>query len=96
MLIVIVDFEVARDDRDTALATLSAEGRDARALPGNLDYSVWCDPDRDGRLRLMHSWRDPASFDAYKLTDGFKAVGANLFPKMVAKPATQMHRVVPS
>jgi quinol monooxygenase YgiN len=96
MLIVIVDFEVAPQDRADTLATLAAERRDVRSLPGNLDYSVWTDPDEDGRLRLMHGWQDLPSFDAYKLTDGFKAVGAALFPKMVGKPTTQVHVVVPS
>jgi quinol monooxygenase YgiN len=96
MLIVIVDFEVAPQDRPTTVATLATEGHEVRTLPGNLDYSVWIDPDEDGRLRLMHGWQDLASFDAYKLTDGFKAVGAALFPKMVGKPTTQVHVVVPS
>ena len=96
MLIVIVDFEVAPHDRATTLAALADEARDVRDLPGNLDYSVWTDPDHAGRLRLMHGWQDAGAFDAYKLTDGFKTVGAALFPKMVGKPTTQVHVVVPS
>ncbi len=94
MLIVIVDFEVAPQDRANTLATLREEAGTVRKLSGNLDYSVWTDPDHAGRLRLMHGWTDTPAFEAYKATEAFKAVGAVLFPKMVGKPSTQVHSVV--
>jgi quinol monooxygenase YgiN len=96
MLIVIVDFEVAPQDRVLSLAALRDEARIVRELPGNLDYSVWINPDHAGQLRLMHGWADAPAFEAYKATEAFKAVGAALFPMMVGKPSTQVHRVVQS
>ena len=90
MLIVIVDFSVAAENLGQTQRTLDAEGPIVRALPGNLGYSVWVDPHQQGKLRLMHEWSNLKSFDAYKATPGFKAVGGMLFPLMLGTPSTRV------
>ena len=90
MLIVIVDFTVAAENADLAVATLAVEAPIARALAGNLGYSVWTDPDHPGKLRLMHEWTDAPSFDAYKATAAFKTAGSVLFPLMIGKPLSRV------
>jgi quinol monooxygenase YgiN len=90
MLIVIVDFTVAVENVGLTQRTLDGEAPIVRALPGNLGYSVWVDPHEPGKLRLMHEWADVESFDAYKATAAFKAVGGVLFPLMVGKPSTRV------
>ncbi len=90
MLIAIIDFATTPADRDAAILVLQAEAPIVRALPGNLDYSVHLDPENAGGIHLMHEWSDAASFAAYRESDGFKAVGAMLFPKMVGKPSTRV------
>ena len=89
MLIVIVDFTVARENMALAQATMEGEAPIVRALPGNLGYSVWVDPDHPGAFRLMHEWTDATSFDGYKATPTFKAVGGVLFPLMIGKPRSR-------
>jgi len=89
MLFVIVDFAVAPENASLAISTLGAEAPIARALPGNLGYSVWVDPDEAGKMRLMHEWSDAASFDAYKASPAFKSAGSVLFPLMVGKPVSR-------
>jgi quinol monooxygenase YgiN len=89
MLIVIVDFTVAPENEGLAQTTLGIEAPIARALAGNLGYSVWTDPDHPGKLRLMHEWTDTPSFDAYKVSAAFKSAGAVLFPLMIGKPLSR-------
>ncbi len=90
MLIVIVDFAVAPANTALAQITLDAEAPIVRALPGNLGYSVWTDPHHSGAFRLMHEWSDTASFAAYRASDGFKTVGAVLFPLMTGTPSSRV------
>jgi quinol monooxygenase YgiN len=89
MLIVIVDLTVAAENAKTAERALAIEAPIARALPGNLGYSVWVDPDHPGKLRLMHEWTDAAQFEAYKGSSAFKAAGAVLFPLMIGAPSSR-------
>lgn len=89
MLIVIVDFTVAPENMALAQATMAGEAPIVHALPGNLGYSVWVDPDHPGAFRLMHEWSDAGSFDAYKATPTFKTVGGILFPLMIGKPLSR-------
>lgn len=93
MLIVIVDFTVAGHNIGLTQATLDNEAPIARALHGNLGYSVWADPKTPGAFRLMHEWSDAASFEAYKATPAFKAVGGVLFPVMTGTPSSRAFSV---
>jgi quinol monooxygenase YgiN len=90
MLIVIVDFAVAPADAALAQTTLEAEAPIVRALWGNLGYCVWADPLQPGSFRLMHEWSDQGNFDAYRASDGFKTVGAVLFPLMTGTPSSRV------
>jgi quinol monooxygenase YgiN len=90
MLIVIVDFAVATSDAALAQDTLDAEAPIIRALPGNLGYSAWASPHQPGAFRLMHEWTDDPSFAAYRASDGFKTVGAVLFPLMTGTPSSRV------
>jgi quinol monooxygenase YgiN len=90
MRIVIVDFAVTPANAALAQSTLDAEAPIVRSLPGNLGYSVWTDSHHTGAFRLMHEWSDAASFEAYRASDGFKAVGAVLFPLMTGTPTSRV------
>jgi quinol monooxygenase YgiN len=95
MLIVIVDFAVAPGDAALAQGALDGDAPIVRALPGNLGYSVWTDPHQPGCFRLMHEWTDDASFAAYRASEGFKAVGAVLFPLMTGTPTSRVFDAAP-
>ena len=90
MLIIIVDFAVTPADAPLAQTTLDAEAPIVRALAGNLGYSMWTHPHQTGSFRLMHEWSDAASFDAYRASDGFRSVGAVLFPLMTGTPSSRV------
>jgi quinol monooxygenase YgiN len=89
MLIVIVDFTVAPSDSPLVHSTLLAEAPVVRALPGNLGFATWTDPDHPGTWRLMHEWADADSFAAYRATPAFTTVGQVLFPLMLGKPSSR-------
>jgi quinol monooxygenase YgiN len=95
MLIVIVDFAVAPGNAALAQGTLDGEAPIVRALPGNLGYSAWADPDQPGAFRLMHEWTDDASFAAYRASDGFKAAGTVLLPLMTGTPTSRVFDAAP-
>jgi quinol monooxygenase YgiN len=90
MLIVIVDFTVAAENHNLALATLHAEAPVVRALAGNEGFSVWTSPDQGGTFRLMHEWSDADAFAAYRASEGFKTAGGILFPLMLGKPTSRV------
>jgi quinol monooxygenase YgiN len=90
MLIVIVDFTVAPENMGISLQALQVEMPIARALPGNIMYSIWTDPNQMGRLRLVQEWEDSSSFDGYRASDGFKTVGGILRPLMLGQPSSRV------
>jgi quinol monooxygenase YgiN len=90
MVIVIVDFATAPESAQLVHLTLQTEAPAVRALPGNLSYGFWPDPDHPGAWRLMHEWDDEPSFAAYRATPGFKAAGEVLFPLMTGKPSSRV------
>jgi quinol monooxygenase YgiN len=95
MLIVIVDFAVAPANAAVAQTILDAEAPIVCALWGNLGYSVWTNPHQTGAFRLMHEWSDQRNFDAYRASDGFKAVGTVLFPLMTGTPSSRVFDAAP-
>ena len=95
MLIVHVHFAVAPENRPAALATLKSESTKVRAMPGNLGYDLWIDPDNAGCISFIHEWTAAEALNAYRASDLFKAVGAELFPKMVGKPVTRVFSATP-
>jgi quinol monooxygenase YgiN len=90
MLIVIVDFTTAPTHTALVQSTLQAEAPVVRALPGNLAFGFWADPDQPGTWRLMHEWANADSFAAYRATPAFKSVGEVLFPLMIGKPTSRV------
>jgi quinol monooxygenase YgiN len=89
MLIAIVDFTVAPENRAAALATLLAEASAVRSMPGNLAFQPYLDPVNAEAVRIFHEWRDQASFEAYTGSEGFKRAGQVLRPMMIAAPVSR-------
>jgi quinol monooxygenase YgiN len=92
MILVIVDFAVAPEDRDHTVGTLQAEAKVVRAMPGNMGYHLRTAPEGGGAMTLIHEWTTPEALAAYRGSDTFKAVGADLFPRMAGKPSTRIFR----
>ncbi len=89
MLIAIVEFKVAPNDRARALAVLEAEVPQVQALPGNLGFRPLAG--EGGALVLLHEWADQAAFDAYLAGPVFAASGAAVRPLMSAPPRRRVY-----
>lgn len=89
MLIAHVEFHVAAVDRDGALALLIDEAAAVRAMPGNLKFQSFANPEQDGVIEILHEWDGKEAFDAYIASELFKSVGQALGPKMTAPPLSK-------
>ena len=90
MLIALVEFDVAPEDRAAALAALTAEAPEVRAMAGNLGFRPLIRADTPGGVMILHEWRDRAGFDAYRAGPGFAAIGRAIRPLMTATPVTRV------
>ena len=89
MLIAIVDFTVAPENRAAALATLLAEAPAVRSMAGNIGFQTYLDPVNGEALRIVHEWQDQASFEAYTASEAFKRSGQVLRPMMTGAPVSR-------
>jgi quinol monooxygenase YgiN len=89
MLIAIVDFSTAAEDRSVALAQLDGERAGIRAMPGNLAFRVYASREDETRIAVVHEWRDEASFAGYLASEAFARSGAVLRPLMTATPVSR-------
>ena len=86
MLIAIVDFEFEPETRDTALSVLVEQADAARAMPGNLAYRPFAEPDSATKVSILQEWRDSTAFEAYAASPVFAHLGASLRPIMTSPP----------
>lgn len=92
MLIALVDFHVAPENRQTALQALMAEAPGVRAIPGCKTFRPHLDPTDDTQVSVVHEWEDAAGFETYLASPGFAAAGAILRPMMTAPPSSRRYR----
>jgi len=92
MLIVIVEFQVAADDRPAAMAALLAETQTVRAMPGCIAFRPFVDAQRADTCRIVHEWESEEQFAAYTASPGFAAVGEILRPMMTVPPISRRFR----
>ncbi|MGG6897918.1 putative quinol monooxygenase [Rhizobium sp. BR 315] len=89
MLIAIVDFIVAPENRDAVVARLLQDSEAIRAMEGNLAFSPYVDPVNEKAVRIWHEWRDVEHFRAYTASEIFKQLGLVLRPLMKAPPVSR-------
>jgi len=89
MFIALIDFHVSASDRPRALAALRAEAAEARAMPGNLGYRFFVDPDSATHVGIHHEWARAEDFAAYAASALFARVGLELRPLMTAPPMSR-------
>jgi quinol monooxygenase YgiN len=92
MLIAIVDFEVTKDDRATALAVLLDEVSTVQAIPGCVNFRPFTDPQSQTHVGVLHEWHGDDGFAAYLASPGFAKVGEILRPMMTAPPSSRRYR----
>ncbi len=91
MIMVEVTFTVAPEDCEEAIACLTREAPEMRALSGNQNCRVLVDPNAQGAVTLLHQWNDLDSLDAYRNGPLFAAVGSVLRPMMTGAPSTMVY-----
>lgn len=89
MLIAVVDFTVAPENRAAALATLLADAPSVRAMAGNLAFQPYLDPVSAEAIRVFHEWQDAASLELYYSSDIFERASQTLRPLMIAPPVSR-------
>ena len=89
MLIAIVDFIVAPEHREEALAAILAEAPAVRAMTGNIDFQSYLSQEDAKAIRIFHEWNDASDFEFYTSSDTFKALGGVLRPMMIAPPISR-------
>ena len=89
MLIAIVDFTVAPENRPSALGALLAAAPAIRDMTRNLAFQPYLDPVNAGAIRIFHEWQDAASFDVYTASAVFKSLSQVLRPLMIAPPISR-------
>ncbi|AGL16067.1 putative quinol monooxygenase [Actinoplanes sp. N902-109] len=92
MLIAIVDFSTAVQDRPVALAHLDHEADQVRAMPGNLAFRVYASRQDRTRITIVHEWNDSVSFEGYQRSDTFARFGEMVRPLMTGAPVSRRFR----
>jgi quinol monooxygenase YgiN len=92
MFIAILDFDVAPDDRATVLAALLESATAVRAMPGNINFRPFLDPNKSQGICVLHEWTDQASFAAYGTSGAFASLGRVLRPLMTSRPVSRRLR----
>jgi quinol monooxygenase YgiN len=89
MLIAIVDFTVASENRANALAAILAAAPRVRSMPNNIGFDPYLHAVHSGSIRIFHEWEDMASFDAYTSSPEFNGLSQHLRPLMTAQPVSR-------
>ncbi|WP_421726313.1 putative quinol monooxygenase [Bauldia sp.] len=89
MLIAIVDFHVAAEDRQAAIDFLMDEAPAITAMPGNRGHRVVTNAGTDTHVGLIHEWETPDAFAAYLASPVFSRSGETLRPMMTAPPTSR-------
>lgn len=89
MFIAIVDFKVAPEDRAAALAALLDAAPEVRAMPGNLAFRAFLDPEGTESVCVLHEWADADGFAAYGRSEVFARSGRRLRPLMKSLPLSR-------
>lgn len=89
LLIAILDFTTDSADRPAALAQLEAEGRQVRAMQGNIAFRVYASQQDQVGVTVVHEWDNEASFAGYLGSDSFAHLGEVLRPLMTGPPVSR-------
>ncbi len=91
MFIAIVEFEVAKENRERAIGQLLAEVPAVRAMNGNVGFNTYADPSNETSVVILHRWKSPADFQNYTASEAFARSGKILRPLMTAPPQSNRY-----
>ena len=91
MFIAIVEFEVAKENRESAISQLLAEVPTVRAMDGNIGFSAYADPSNKTSVVILHRWKSQTDFHSYAASEAFTRSGKILHPLMTAPPQSNRY-----
>lgn len=89
MIMAIVDFDVAPENRTAALDILHSDGAAAAKMRGNKSFRVFTNAGSETHIGLMHEWETMEAFQAYTNSEGFAKVRDGVGPLMTAPPVSK-------
>lgn len=92
MKLVTVEACVAKDNMKQALDLIAGQATSVRTMPGCAQYSIYGTPSGDS-LAIVQRWNSQSDFDAYRGSEAFAQLGAQLGPLMTAPPVTVVGEV---
>ena len=91
MFIAIVEFEVAKENRERAISQLLAEVPGVCAMTGNIGFSPYADPSNETSVVILHRWKSQADFQSYAASEAFVRSGKIIRPLMTAPPQSNRY-----
>jgi quinol monooxygenase YgiN len=86
MFIARVTLRIRPSERGAFRAYVAEETRQARALPGCVEYAFCEDVTDPARVLLYEEWASREQFEAYRASPLFEAAGAQLGPMLEGPP----------
>lgn len=87
MKLITVEAEFAASDLGAATRIISDQADAVRAMPGCTHYAFYRKSGDDG-IAIIQRWDGMETFDAYRASDTFAALGRGLRPLMTKPPVT--------
>jgi (4S)-4-hydroxy-5-phosphonooxypentane-2,3-dione isomerase len=95
MIVISVQVKVRPENRAQFIEAIQKDRHLALQLPGCTRF-VWAeDVDTPNQFMLYEAWETQDAFDTYRYSEGFKALGAVLFPLMDGAPLTNYYTAAP-
>lgn len=86
MFVVRIEMKLRPEARDRFHDFVTADGLQARSLPGCMDYSFCEEVGNPSRVLLYEEWTTRAEFEAYRASSVFSSTGASLRPLLAEPP----------
>ena len=91
MFVAIVEFEVAKENRASAIRQLLAEVPTVRAMSGNIGFGPYADPMNETSVVILHRWTLQSDFKSYLASEAFTRSGKILRPLMTSLPQSNRY-----
>lgn|GEM_PF-1207839 len=95
-VMVLAEWDVAREDLDPVLARLADVADASRAEPGCTGYDVYLDPELPGRIVLAETYASAEAVEAHKASPHYRehVLGA-IVPRLVRRRVRVLRRTLP-
>lgn len=86
MVVIRIQIESKTDQSEALARIVNEESNNVRKFPGCVFYALFRSTEHPEQFLLYEEWQDRSSFEAYKTSDAFKALGTALGPLLAGAP----------